>query len=301
MRSSVYAAGGLALALACATQARAAGTCGEATVQVILDMDAKAPGFQPSVTIPAGTAVVEGVSVYVLDPSESACVWGIGYLGGIDRGIALGHMPGDGNQGSVVALRAAPGAPLNPANFALVFGPPGMQPGFAGPELQYIEGGAAAPAIIPAAPVEPLFRADVVLDGAAAGDEFRLYLLDMVVVWTAGQGGAFSTQGFLTLDAGGDAVPDQTQTIYGVDPDAPLPVPPAAYLVDFIDGPQGATIRVVPVGDLDGDGHVGIVDMLLLLAAWGPCPDPPAACAADLDGDGNVGIVDFLALLAGWG
>jgi len=51
------------------------------------------------------------------------------------------------------------------------------------------------------------------------------------------------------------------------------------------------------LGDLDGDGTVGITDFLALLAAWGPCP---AQCIADLDGDGIVGIVDFLALLGGW-
>ena len=50
-------------------------------------------------------------------------------------------------------------------------------------------------------------------------------------------------------------------------------------------------------GDLDGDGVVGIVDFLALLAAWGPNPGHPA----DLDGDGVVGIVDFLALLGAWG
>jgi hypothetical protein len=51
------------------------------------------------------------------------------------------------------------------------------------------------------------------------------------------------------------------------------------------------------LGDLDGDGTVGITDFLALLAAWGPCP---AQCVADLDGDGVVGIVDFLALLGAW-
>jgi polymorphic membrane protein len=50
--------------------------------------------------------------------------------------------------------------------------------------------------------------------------------------------------------------------------------------------------------DLDGDGFVGILDFLGLLASWGPCPPP---CPADFDGDGTVGILDFLALLAGWG
>ncbi len=55
-------------------------------------------------------------------------------------------------------------------------------------------------------------------------------------------------------------------------------------------------------GDLDRDCRVGIVDLLGLLAAWGPCPPPcPPACAADLDGDCAVGITDLLVLLANWG
>jgi hypothetical protein len=48
---------------------------------------------------------------------------------------------------------------------------------------------------------------------------------------------------------------------------------------------------------VDGDGDVGIGDLLLLLGAWGPNPGH----AADFDGDGEVGITDFLDLLAGWG
>ncbi|NNF41933.1 MAG: DUF1028 domain-containing protein [Phycisphaerales bacterium] len=53
--------------------------------------------------------------------------------------------------------------------------------------------------------------------------------------------------------------------------------------------------------DLDDDGDVDFTDLLTLLAAWGPCPPPPDACAADLDGDGLVGFVDLLTLLAAWG
>ncbi|MHC4415548.1 MAG: hypothetical protein ACYS0G_09715 [Planctomycetota bacterium] len=52
-------------------------------------------------------------------------------------------------------------------------------------------------------------------------------------------------------------------------------------------------------GDLDGDGVVGIRDLLILLGAWGPCP--PGPCPADIDGDGFVGIRDLLILLANWG
>ncbi len=49
--------------------------------------------------------------------------------------------------------------------------------------------------------------------------------------------------------------------------------------------------------DIDGDGLVGITDLLDLLAAWGPNPGHPA----DFDGNGQVGITDLLALLANWG
>ncbi len=50
-------------------------------------------------------------------------------------------------------------------------------------------------------------------------------------------------------------------------------------------------------GDIDGDGEVGILDFLSMLAAWGANPGH----AADLDGDGVVGILDFLSLLGAWG
>ncbi len=55
------------------------------------------------------------------------------------------------------------------------------------------------------------------------------------------------------------------------------------------------TFDVAILGDVDGDGHVGILDLLQLLAAWGQCPDPPDLCLADLDGDGTVGIIDLAA------
>ena len=53
------------------------------------------------------------------------------------------------------------------------------------------------------------------------------------------------------------------------------------------------------IGDVDGDGTVGIVDFLLVLGAWGPCADCDA-CPADLDNDCMVGITDLLLLLASW-
>jgi len=50
-------------------------------------------------------------------------------------------------------------------------------------------------------------------------------------------------------------------------------------------------------GDLDGDGLVGNGDLLILLAAWGPCD----ACPEDLNADGTVDLIDLLALLQAWG
>ena len=55
----------------------------------------------------------------------------------------------------------------------------------------------------------------------------------------------------------------------------------------------------VRLGDIDGDGFVGIVDFLGVLAAWGNCVD--GCCLEDLDLDGQVGINDFLLLLGNWG
>lgn len=52
-----------------------------------------------------------------------------------------------------------------------------------------------------------------------------------------------------------------------------------------------------PIGDLDGDCRVAILDLLSLLAAWGTCDE----CSADLDNDGYVGIADLLILLSNWG
>ncbi|NNF43824.1 MAG: hypothetical protein HKN62_12425 [Phycisphaerales bacterium] len=55
-----------------------------------------------------------------------------------------------------------------------------------------------------------------------------------------------------------------------------------------------------PTGDATCNGVVDFEDLLTVLAAWGPCPAPPAACPGDVDGDGSVGFSDLLAVLSGW-
>jgi hypothetical protein len=52
--------------------------------------------------------------------------------------------------------------------------------------------------------------------------------------------------------------------------------------------------------DLDGDGTVDVSDLLMLLAAFGPCADG-GACPGDVDGDGTVGVTDLLALIQRFG
>jgi hypothetical protein len=66
-----------------------------------------------------------------------------------------------------------------------------------------------------------------------------------------------------------------------------------------------AGIAVVPkpsgvVGDLNGDGVVDVLDLLILLDSWGQCKDP-GECPADLNGDGAVDVLDLLILLDNWG
>ena len=62
---------------------------------------------------------------------------------------------------------------------------------------------------------------------------------------------------------------------------------------------QHLTISAPVLGDLDGDGSIGILDFLDLLAWWGPV-DGPQGLRADLDNNGSVDINDLEQLLASW-
>jgi hypothetical protein len=50
-------------------------------------------------------------------------------------------------------------------------------------------------------------------------------------------------------------------------------------------------------GDFNADGNINVNDLLILIAAWGPCE----GCAQDLNGDGAVNVNDLLVLIAAWG
>lgn len=242
-------------------------------VIVVLDMDPSAPGFQNDVNAPAGDGIVEGVGLYIHDPVGGRGLWAIGYLGGIDRGIAFGHVPANRNAGSVERIIPEAGTAVNPGNAVIFAIAPGLDPSFPGPEVQVLEAGAEAPSAIPITPLRPVCTFDIEIRNAAAGDVFDFYLLDHIRVWAGPGFGAFSTQAPLSLDTGGDAILDGTRSIHGVDPDSAVSVPPAAYFVDYVDGGgiRGpATITVRGVGGLDGDSLDG--------GSAGPalvcCPNP---------------------------
>ncbi len=49
--------------------------------------------------------------------------------------------------------------------------------------------------------------------------------------------------------------------------------------------------------DINGDGKVDVLDLLMVLAAWGMTGEIPE----DINGDGTVDVLDLLELLAAWG
>ena len=80
-----------------------------------------------------------------------------------------------------------------------------------------------------------------------------------------------------------------------------LPMLPPPRFWEVIQDANVVALQVGPVilGDLDGDGTVGVKDLLILLGDWGPCDDC-TDCPADLDGDCIVGVKDLLVLLGNW-
>lgn len=49
--------------------------------------------------------------------------------------------------------------------------------------------------------------------------------------------------------------------------------------------------------DINGDGLVGVDDLLSIIASWGPC----AGCDADINDDSLVNVNDLLLLIGSWG
>jgi hypothetical protein len=300
MRTSQRSAATLVVAACAVPSICSAGD--DPPVQVIVDMDTSTPGIQTTVSVPACTNTVGDIGVYVIDPLGTRVVWSIGYIGAINRGIAFGHVPGDANAGEVTGITPATGTPVNPANVAEVLPDAWVDPAFDGIEVQYVECCGNAPVVLSAAPDGPIFTVQVDLDGTQPGDQFAFHVADFVSIWRATwipdvPAGVFSTLGDdLDLDTGGDSVPDRTPTVLGPDGDEAVPMPPAAFLVDYVDGPAMITIVPAP-GDVDGSGAIDVADLTQVILQWGPCRD----CDADLDDDGTVDVDDLVTVLLAWG
>ncbi len=93
----------------------------------------------------------------------------------------------------------------------------------------------------------------------------------------------------------GQAIPGQS-----VDGGASVTLAPPfqGHAVLFIH--NGDSNPGIMIGDLNGDGAVGIHDVLQLIQSWGPCPGTGAPCPADLDQNGEVNVNDVMVLIAQW-
>ena len=113
---------------------------------------------------------------------------------------------------------------------------------------------------------------------------------------------SFAADVRLELDASGFGQLSLTNVVLGT---VVADVPPFGMVeVELTDVRVTGTVEVTPenlplLGDLDGNGVVNLVDLLVLLSAWGECEDPNN-CPADIDGNGVVDTADLLTLLANW-
>ncbi len=65
---------------------------------------------------------------------------------------------------------------------------------------------------------------------------------------------------------------------------------PAGFLLEPVDQRQG---------DINHDCAVGLDDLVMLLDKWGPCPEM-VACVGDIEGNGAVDVIDLLIILSNW-
>ncbi len=115
-------------------------------------------------------------------------------------------------------------------------------------------------------------------------------------------GTAFVFAGLKLIDCDGNGVADSCQIADGSSQDCNSNFVPDAC--DIADGTSsdinanGVPDECECPWDLDGDGVVGVGDLLILVANFGPCD---GECPADFDEDGFVGVSDLLILIANFG
>lgn len=93
------------------------------------------------------------------------------------------------------------------------------------------------------------------------------------------------------------AVPPNVYSIVALD-DGSEPIPESELITNAPAGAHDIIVNVILPpecpSDVDGDGAVGVTDLLSLLADWGT-PE------GDINGDGTTNVMDLLSLLADWG
>ncbi len=145
-----------------------------------------------------------------------------------------------------------------------------------------------------------------ILSGPPAGDNHTAMALEIITA-SSGGGGIFVTVHDMNEEPVGKIdidVASEEQAFLGIVMEDGLSIG-RVNLYDPTDGAEGISVITVYLSggpacpwDLNGSGGVGILDLLALLAAWGPCEAP---CPPDFDGGGTVDIFDLLTLIANWG
>ena len=121
-------------------------------------------------------------------------------------------------------------------------------------------------------------------------------------------------QRFMWLEPDGDPFVEQTEgELQVLAPSTRSNAPPGYYML-FVLTRDSGTNHLVPSEsvyirlftpcspyDLNDDGTVNGLDLGILLADWGSCPEPPEECPADFNDDGEVDGLDLGILLANWG
>ena len=87
----------------------------------------------------------------------------------------------------------------------------------------------------------------------------------------------------ITLDCNDNGVPDDDDIESGLSDDL---------------NRNGVPDECDVVGDIDGDGVVGVGDLVLVILNWGPCGGSP--CPGDVTGDGTVNVADLVFVILNW-
>ncbi len=140
-------------------------------------------------------------------------------------------------------------------------------------------------------------RRQMTIDCRTIGVYLALTILSALTTTVCADGPEYDLA-WNTVDSGGDRSSGGDYVLMGTigQPDAGA-MTGGAYELSGGFWPGSAASIPCPA-DVDGDGMVDVLDLLLVLAQWGPCPP---ICIGDVNGDGLVDVLDLLDVLTAWG